>query len=154
MKKISRFLIARDIKRYFGFLFERGFEIREILCRSLAFGNWSVVLESPNCLIIIASERDEIFLSFAPLNTDKKDRVCIEAMIYFLSEGKIFIGGIEGNRSPQKKKQFEKLASLLIKHIDQITPYFGSEFAKHKDELFSVQKEYNDRLVKWYGGRM
>jgi hypothetical protein len=153
MKAIAKFFIARDIKRYFGFLFDKGYKIQNIRYHPESFGNWGVVLESPFNLIYIFCDREEIFLSFAPVDTDHKDGIGIEPMIYFLSQEQNFIGSFEGDLFREKKKQFEKLADLLKEYLDQITPYFGSDFLRYKNELLSTQKKYNDTLLKRYAAR-
>jgi len=153
MKLITQFFIARDIKNYFRFLFDKGYKIREILYHPQSFGNWGVILESLNNLIIISCDREEIFVSFAPLNTDKRDNIGLEAMIYFLSQGQVFIGNFDGDLFREKKKQFEKLSHLLEEYLEQITPYFGGNFLSYKTELLSTQQKYNDQLLKRYAAR-
>jgi hypothetical protein len=149
MNKIFSNFIVRDIKYYFGFLFDKGYRIRETIYNWLG-GYWNVVLESTNCLVHIHSDHGEIFLAFSPLNTELESLIGIRPMIYFLSQGQIFVDSYKGNFSQEKKGQFERLASLTKEHIDEITPYFGDDFEKYKKDLILAQKKYNDLLLKNY----
>ena len=147
MKKLVLSFILRDIKHYFGFLFERGYKIRDAEYVPEKLGNWGVDLESSTCNIQMYSDRTVLFLVFIPLNRDRKNGISIEAMIYFLTEGREFIGDLKGHyTSWSKKDQYERLASLVKAYIDQIEPYFGNEFQTYKDDLLAAQKKYNDRL--------
>jgi len=148
MSFIVKYLIARDIKHYLGFLFERGYTINEIHYDSRTFGNWWVVLQSSRCVIVVTQDRSELLVSFAPHMSEPKNQIALESMIYFLSEGKTFIGYFDGNLFQEKKRQFERLARLLNGNIDQIEPYFGSNYEKYKSELLNAQRKYNECLLK------
>lgn len=148
MSFIAKYFIARDIKQYFGFLFERGYTINEIFYDSKTFGNWWVVLQSSCCVIIITQDRSEILLSFASHKSETSNQIALESMIYFLSEGKTFIGFFDGDLFREKKRQFERLAQLLKGNIDRIEPYFGSDYEKFKIELLVAQRKYNERILK------
>jgi len=150
MKKLAQAFIAKDIKHYFGFLFDKGYKIRDIQYFRESFGNWRVVLESPICLIIISQDRNAIFVSFSSASAGMKKQIGIRAMIYFLSQKQNFIGDFNGNLFWGKKKQFERLAGLVKEYIDQITPFFGSDFKKYQAELLVAQKEYNNLLLRRY----
>jgi hypothetical protein len=149
MRKIILYYIHKDIKRYFGFLFDRGYLIRDSLFDAQHFGFWKVVLESPNCVIEIYNDRNELSIAFTHKG-DTISQVDLSSMIYFLSEGRVFTGSFEGNLAWSKKKQYERLSRLLNEYIDQITPYFGNDFEKHKSSLMLAQKEYNQLLFKRY----
>jgi hypothetical protein len=143
MKNNPQQLIVRDLELFFGFLLNGGYKIREFHYFPESFGNWEAQLESPNCLIIISSDRNAILLSFASLKANINYQIGIEPMIYFLSREERFIGNFEGNLFRGKKKQFERMANLLKEYIGQITPYFGDNFENHKNELLSAQNKYN-----------
>ena len=90
-------------------------------------------------------------LVFIPVNVDRKYGISIEAMIYFLTEGREFIGNFKGNFAWGKRKQFERLVSLLKTYLDQIVPYFISgNFEKYKADLMLAQKKYNDVSFERY----
>jgi hypothetical protein len=71
-------------------------------------------------------------------------------MIYFLSKKQTFYGSFEGNLIKEMDKQFEILSNLLIEFHDQIAPFFGKDFERHKVMLLHLQKEYNDNLLENY----
>jgi hypothetical protein len=148
MSFIAKYFIARDIQRYFGFLFERGYTLNEIFYDSKNFGNWWVVLQSSCCVIFVTQDRSEILLSFASHKSETNNQIALESMIYFLSGGKTFIGFFDGDLFREKKRQFERLAQLLKGNIDRIEPYFGSDYEKFKIELLVAQRKYNERLMK------
>jgi hypothetical protein len=156
--KYNLYFVLRDIKRYFVFLLDKGYKIANTHYSFQHFGNWIVTLESQKCTIFIIQDRLELQLSLAPRKAEMKDSFSLESMIYFLTKGQEFIGYFEGNLSWGKKKQFGRLANLLRKYHDQIVPYFDnngnnlweSDFSKHKDDLISNQKRYNELLMADY----
>jgi len=150
MDKIIVALIQRDIRHHFGFLEESGYKIHDAQYFPEMNGSWAVDLESSGCNIEIYSDRDVLNLIFIPVNADRKYRISVEAMIYFLTEGREFVGDFEGNFAWGKRKQFERLVSLLKTYLDQIVPYFGDDFEKYKDNLMLAQKKYNDLSFKIY----
>jgi hypothetical protein len=119
---------------------------------------WNVILESSRCLVHIFQERSDIFLTIAPLKAltplneiGIQEQIGLQSMIYFLSDRNKFIGLYEKSFYKTRNKQLEVLASLLEEYLDQITPYFGNyEFRQYQRDLLSVQKEYNDLLIKRY----
>ena len=145
-KKINS--ILKEVKRYFGFLFDASYRVRSAIYHPQAFGNWEIVLETNNSIIEICKDRTEILIYFVPLHGDRKYRIEFKSMIYFLSQGKQFVGPFEGNLFWGKKKQYEELAALLREYIDQITPYFGNDFDNYKNELLTAQRDHFMLAVK------
>ena len=150
MDKIIVALIKRDIRHYFRFLLERGYKISDAQYFPKMNGSWAVDLESSSCNIEVYSDRDVLALTFLPVNNNRKYGISIEAMIYFMTEGREFVGGYEGNFAWGKRKQFERLVSLLKAYLDQIAPYFGDDFEKYKDDLMLAQKKYNNLSFERY----
>jgi hypothetical protein len=150
--KISKEMdpIIRDIEHYFEFLDNIEYKIIDAVKYPKAFGNWKVVFESPYCIMEIYSDRNEINLIFSPI-IDRNSRIEIRSMIFFLSQEQNFIGSYRGNLFWGKSKQYERLAKLLEEYINQITPFFGENFEKYKDDLFLAQKKYNHLLIEAYG---
>jgi hypothetical protein len=119
---------------------------------------WDLVLESPKCLIHIFQERSDIFLTLAPPNAATpyhgigiQDQIGLHPMVYYVTKGTRFVGLYEKEFYMSRRRQLRALANLLEEYLDQIAPYFGNpEFWQHQGDLLSVQKEYNDLLVKKY----
>ncbi|MBI2707964.1 MAG: hypothetical protein HYX35_06625 [Proteobacteria bacterium] len=156
VEKYNLHFVIKDIRKYFGFLFGKGYTISNTHYSYEHFGNWIVTLESQKCKIHLVQDRLELLVSFSPGKADTKVEFGLGAMIYFVTKGHKMIGFFEGNHSWGKKKQFERMANLLKEYHDQIVPYLDNEnpwesaFGKHKDELMSVQKKYNDVLMADY----
>lgn len=146
--------MQKDIRRYFGFLFDKGYKIRDSDYSPQHFGNWRVALESPECVIEIYCDRNELSVAFGPSDVNRKSRIGLKSMIYFLSQGKDFVDSYEGNLFWGKKKQFEGLANLLKEYIDQITPYFGDDFEKYASDLMFAQSDYNNLAVERYARKI
>lgn len=135
--------IIKDIKKYFSFLFDKGFEIRHSEYSSQFFGNWIVELESSECVIYITNDRNSILVDFSPKRTeDIKNRFGIGTMIYLLSDGRENIGPYEGNLAWGRKKQLERMAKLLKDNLDKITPFFEKDFEEQRSELVAAQRRY------------
>lgn len=154
MNKLYEFNpIIKDIRNHFGFLFDKGYKIRSAHVPFLGIGDWEIVLESSECLIKLYTDRSTIFLVFAPVDSKIDNRLGIETIIYYITKKFVgrFYGDIYKKGDDDRKKQFSELADLLKEYLDQITPYFGiDEYQKHKDELFTAQKEYLNRWMKTY----
>lgn len=137
-----------EIEDYFGFLFDRGYKIRQF--KDLPMGDREVTLESSSNCIIISSDRRDLDLAFAPLDTTTRNRIGIRGVIYFLSGGQNFIGRYKKTLFNRRKNRFEDLANLLRLYIDQITPYFGKEFDTYRHELILAGNKYNDLYMDKY----
>lgn len=139
-KKIAS--VLKEIKRYFGFLYDIGYQVQKTDYHPESSGNWEVILESKECTLEICNDRGEIMVYFVPLNRDRRYRIGIKAMIYYLTREQKFIDFYNGNLFWGKNKQFEKLAKLLKDYINQITPYFGDNFYDYREDLLSAQRNY------------
>ncbi len=151
MKNNKSESVLRDIGYYFQFAFEKGYELRYI--KELYMEDWEVCLESPDNLIIIGNEQGKISLLFSPLSFEiiRENMFSIEAVIYFLSKEQKFIGKFEGKLFHQgRKAQLNRLSGLLEDYIDQITPYFGSDFENYKEGLKSTRNKYFNLYLDKY----
>lgn len=102
------------------------------------------MLALDNCGIVIYSDQGEIGVLFSPIDSNLTYRIGLEAMIYFLSNGQVFVGKMEKSFFNTRKKAFEQLSRLLEEYIDQIVPYFGKDYEKYKHELMLTQQKYLD----------
>jgi hypothetical protein len=134
--------IQEEIKHYFGFLFDMGYNFHHF--KELPMGDWEVVLESVENMIVIFSDHSEINLAFAPKDSDIENQMGIKAMIYYLTNGRVFVGEYPKNLFNNRRKRFEQLANLLKEYINQIRPFFGKDFDKYKHELILARRKYNN----------
>lgn len=134
--------ILKEVRQYYSFLFQLGYDIQNVGYYPHEFGNWEVRFESNRCILEICKDRTEILIYFLPLNGDRHYRISLKAMIYYLSQRKIFVGPFKGNLFWGMKRQYEESASLLKIYHDQITPYFGSKFDLCRNELLHVERDY------------
>jgi len=139
--------IPKEIKRYFGFLYDMGYQVRRVDYYPKSSGSWEVVLKSKECILEICNDRDEILAYFVPLNGDRRYRIGIKAMIYYLTQEQKFIDFYRGNTFWGKKKQFEELVGLLKEYVNQSAPYFGDKFHDYREELLSAQRKHFTRAV-------
>lgn len=145
-KKLN--FITKQIKRYFDFLFDTGYQIQSVDYHPNGFGNWEVTLGTDQSILQICQDREAILVYFLPLRGDRECRIELKAMIYFLSRGKIFIGPFKGNLSWGKKKQYEELGVLLRENLDKIVPFFGVNFNDYKNEIITAERDYFWMAVK------
>ena len=150
--------VLRNIHAYFGFLFEQGYIIRYKSSKQRRMVFWDVILESPKCLIHLFQDRNEICLTLAPsqeiiINEKEiviQDQIGIQIIIYYLSNGKEFVGIYDKDFYRDKKKQFRTLADLLNKHYDQIMTFYENKIPESRGALLLAAKEYNDLLIQRY----
>jgi len=134
--------ILKEIQLYFGFLYDMGYQVRRVDYYPKSSGSWEVALESKECILEICNDKDEILAYFIPLNGDKKYRIGIKAMIYYLTQEQKFIDFYKGNTFWGKKKQFEELADLLKGYASQSASYFGDNFHDYREQLLSAQRKH------------
>jgi len=142
--------IVENIKRYFGFLFDKGYKVREVRYFPESFGNWYVLLESSKYIVRIDCDRSYISILFDPEKANSRHHIGLETLIYYLSKGKHFVGYFEGNPAWGKNKQLERLAGLLNEYHDQIAHLFESDFQRLREDLSPVQKKYGELLQESY----
>jgi len=150
MAKRQEDRIVEDIRTHFGFLLEKGYEIREVRYFSESFGNWYVLLETSNYLIRIDCDRSEISIMFDPEKANSRNQIGLGTLIYYLSKGKHFVSYYEGSPSWGKKKQLERLASLLNEYHDQIVRLFETDLQKLREDLALSQRKYGELLQEDY----
>jgi hypothetical protein len=148
MKKLRSNSILRDVKHYFGYLLDGGYQIRSLACHSEAFGNWEVIFESSACAIQVSCDRNEVFVEFAPAKSDMKRLIGLGSMIFYLSEGQQIVGHFEGKLFGGRKKQLQKMADLLRAYLDKIAPFFGTQSGLYEAELLLAQESYNRVLLQ------
>jgi hypothetical protein len=151
MSKLALNPIVKRVIRYFDFLIDRGFEVSNTSSFFESFGNWFVEFESPDCFLIIFSDRDEVLVSMYPIKTDRNIVTDLGFMVYFLSNGQVIISPEKGNLVGGAKKQLERSARLLEEYIDRIVPYFGQGYEKNKEELMAATKKFDAIQLERYG---
>jgi hypothetical protein len=156
VEKYNLHFVIKDVKKHFGFLFDKGYTISKTSYSYQNFGNWIITLESQKCTIKLVQDRLELLLSLAPRNAEIKDSFSLEAMIYFVTKGQIIVGSFDGDLSWGKKKQYERLSNLLKEYHDQLIPYLDNDnylendFGNYKYDLVLMQRKYNDLLMEDY----
>jgi len=151
MNKLALNPIVNRVIRSFDFLIDRGFEVSNASSFLELFGNWFVEFESPDCFLVIFSDRDEVLVRMYPIKTDRNIVTDLGFMVYFLSNGQVFIGPEEENLVGGAKKQLERSARLLEEYIDRIVPYFGQGFEKNKEDLIAATKKFDSFQLEKYG---
>ncbi len=140
--------ISREIEYYFQFLLDRGYKVYDI--KELPMGNWQVIFALNDCAIVIYSDRDDVDILFSPIDSNFDYRVGLSTMIYFLTNGQVFVGRSKKSFFNTRKKSFEKLSNLLKEYIDRIIPYFGRDYEKYKHELMLTQQKHLDIYLDTY----
>jgi hypothetical protein len=148
MEKYRLNPVYRDIELHFNYLFNYGYKIRKL--NALPLADWEIIFESSENCIIIYSDRGDFDVAFAPLNSTLRNQIGIRGMIYYLTNGKNFIGKYKSTTFNSRKNRFKILALLLKQYLDQITPYFGKDFDNYKQELIQAGKKYNDVFIEKY----
>jgi hypothetical protein len=150
MSKRQEDRIVEDIRHYFGFLFDKGYTIREVRYFRESFGNWYILLEASKYFLRIDCDRSYISVLLDPEKENGRQQIGLETLIYYLSKGKHFVGYLEGNPAWGKNKQLERLAGLLREYHDQIIRLFEIDSQSLRDELSQAQKEYSELLQESY----
>jgi hypothetical protein len=149
MEKIGLFIISRHINKYFNFLFTRGFKITKRWFYG-NLSNWAFKLESPDCIIDIFSELDELHIRLLSKYDDMAFASELRIMVFFLTNRETYIGAYEGRNLWFNYKPYAKSADLLKIYIDHIIPFFGKDINKHKPALQAAQKQYNEKSMEIY----
>ena len=119
--------LPRDIERYFGFLYERGFCVRSVEHAEWLTGNWTVIFESPVMLVYVSHNDGRIVLELSGNNPSISNRrLPIERLINILSDGRDITVPVPNSMGVGKRKQMERLAALLQRHYEALTSYFAN----------------------------
>ncbi len=136
-----------EVYYYFGFLFGKGYRIRESNVPLWDTRLWSVVFESAESLIDLRYNDGEARLIFSP-QIDPGYQCDLRALIYYLTKGKpipAIIRRQDDEFYRSTRKQLDWLSYLLRAYIDKIAPCLTREFSVRKDEILTAAKEY--RLI-------
>ncbi len=119
--------LPRDIERCFGFLYDRGFCLRQVEHAEWLTGNWTVIFESRGMLVYVYNNDGRIGLDLSDNNPAVSNRrIPIERLMQTLSEGRDLVIPFRGSIGASKKKQLERLSMLLRERIDELTSYFAN----------------------------
>ena len=129
--------VLEDIKKYFKFLFDRGYVIYSAKMHSVAFDAWEVILKHQDYYVKFYEEKGGLDLSFG---SPSKGFIAIRALIYFLSNEKDFVGPSLFFGGMKKE------AKLLQKQIDRFESCYENEFPKSVEELRLADERYYARV--------
>lgn len=149
--KIELSLILRDAKTHFSFMLEKGYKISHLEYISHPLAGWHFQLDSPDDKVsIVLDQQERPSLIFGKEKTNKQHKVFLEAMIYYLTDRKVFIGNNYNSfyATPSRSEQLQKIAKLLKAYINQIEVYLHEDFEKGKNELSSIQEQYVNLLIQ------
>jgi len=145
----EQYFIAQDVKRHFRFLIERGYEVSHLKYVPHHYAGWHFQLDSPDQKIsIMLDQQERPLLAFGTDKTDKQHQIFLDAMIYHLTEGKVFRGYSYDSISTSRNHVFKNIAKLLKTYINQIERYSRDDFEKPKNELSKIQEQYGNLLVQ------
>ena len=117
-ERLQTFVVNRKIRRYFGFLFEHGFEVDRVYYSSKSFGNWFVELRSGQRLVFIENDRGYVQVVIYPYYEFRKISFELERLIDHIT-----------NVNSAKKPQREKTS------VDNQLKFFGNTFRIHYDQI-------------------
>jgi hypothetical protein len=144
--------IKRDIKKYFNFLFEKGYCFTQY--KKLSMGDWIIKLETKECSIIFFSDRKEFDIGFAPTNTNitniselRSKMITLGGIIYYVSRGKKILNLDSQLTKINRKERFIKLSNDLYQFYDDIVPIFGKNYQQYLPELFSYGRSYSRLFI-------
>jgi len=148
---------VKNMKTHFPFLFDRGFRVTYTHFDEESFGNWIVVLGSPEFSVMLIQDRSELWLSIGSGQrySNQGRWVGLELLIYFLTNEKDYIASYDGDLHDQTK-QYQRLAETFVTYYDQIFDVIVSDFDKNyysimslKSKIFELsQKEVLERMRK------
>ena len=141
--------VLSDIQNHFPFLFEHGFRIHHTTFRDGAA--WVVTLRSSAFNVHIRSDRLEISLAVA--DKEAKNWFELFEVVYFVSNKKEFIGVYEDqaeykDATSYRIEQFQRLATILNKYLDEITLFFTGGLAQYFERLQPVRMEARELYRK------
>jgi len=132
-----------EIKKYFGYLFEDGFQIVASKYSYKHFGNWMIVLHSPKCGIRIYQDRGQIMVMigppWAPANLETLNHYYdLRLIIAFFEKHE----NIDYHADLQHVDlQYEKVSGQFLEYYPRIIELFNRpDFADIEKELGLLQK--------------
>ena len=136
--------IEKKIKRHFKFLLKGGYKIKDSIYtpprNKGGIYRWEITISSPDCSIRLASDRgNDVYLGIA--HPKSETFYSINVLIYFVTNGKVFIPSYGKHLSKSQNQQLKRLAGFLKDYLKIIVPYIKNDFNLHKDD---IEKALND----------
>jgi hypothetical protein len=146
-----------DLEESFAFLLSKGFRISSFEYHEESFGNWEMTFQSRHCIMQVYRERyGDIGVVLKPVGASEDRWYGLGTLVYFISEGKDYIGLFGGEWSDEKG-QIDRLAGILYQYFDDILSLFEKDFKPtasaiqglHKVLLDLNREEYRKRETKY-----
>jgi hypothetical protein len=149
LEKYDLHLILQDVKHHFKFLLDDGYKIVHSEYSDHPRGGWLVVFESPDSkLSILLDKQDRPAMDIELLLVDMKiyeqPQIFLGAMIYFLTNGKVFVANYFNYNPLSRNRQLRDAARLLKAYKDRIEAYVRNDYERTKDQLDSFRERYMD----------
>ena len=131
--------VMSDIRRHFGFLFEREYEIVSTHYYSGYYdGYWRIQLNSPICFMWVVNDQNELTVRF--MSTGRSSQLDLRNIVYFLSDGKKVVSHFDGS------KKFRMVANLLQDYLDEIEENFAQDNNNFTDNVLASLKNYEKEI--------
>jgi hypothetical protein len=128
--------IRSKIRRYFGFLLERGFEIVKLNYSAKHFGNWYVELRLSSYLFGINQDRGFVQIEVVPQIGFRNKSFSLEHLVSYLERKNPFSG--PDREKTNVDKQLKYFGELLYSHYDQIFTFFESKDFVEKEQEYKA----------------
>lgn len=135
--------VLSDLKKYFAYLFDDGFQIVGSKYDEKHFGNWMTVLYSNKCIIRIHQDRRQIVILIGPpwASTNMQE-------IDHYYDLKLIVAFLEKNESVDFTAdlqhidlQYEEISRKLLAHYEQVVQLVNRpDFANVEKELYQLQE--------------
>ena len=150
--KITLYFILRDVKIYFNFMLKKGYTVANLKYVPHHYAGWHFQLDSPDQeLSIVLDHQERPLLVFGKNKTVKRYQIYLEALIYHLTKGNVFIGNSYYGNVSSRSKNFKRTAKLVKAYISQIESYQQNNFERTKNELGQFQEKYIELLLQESG---
>jgi len=136
--------VVKQIRKYFDFLYDRGFETTYKFYDRKAFGNWIVILRSEKYFIRFVQDRGAIFLQIGPrwgLQELKSSNLTdVDVLVPYIKtrDFDFHIRSI----SEDKNEQLQRLRLLFLDNFDEIFAFMSrANFDEEKTKITRLVRE-------------
>ncbi len=141
--------ILHEVQRYFGYLFDEGYQVQGIDNRRPALSYSAVILRREDYAhtIEICDDRLAIIVYFVASGQYPKERFSLKPVIYCVTQGKTFVKPYWGNLFWGRRAQYKEAATLLREYLHLIVPYFEGISEERVIKLKSAEQKWQSLAV-------
>jgi hypothetical protein len=131
--------VLHYIEKYFGFLYNHGFQIVNQQFDNQSFGNWIVIFQSEKCILRFIQDRGDINIEVGPPSSSielvvRQNFTDLDQLVDYIKKKDISI--FSSNTSKDIDLQLKRLSTLLSSEYSEVIEFINNDnFLEEKEKI-------------------